>query len=266
MISYRPDYYDDFKCIADKCKNSCCIGWEIDVDSFSQERYEEISFISDKIKDGSYVLCEGDRCPFLRADGLCEQIIRYGGDILCDICREHPRFYNEYEDHTDMGLGLCCEEVCNIVLHKEDKFHLIPEREMSGEIKIIQDRSIPFSARIRKLDGRTFDLKQLVPDYMDLERLYPEWTEILNGIMEQDLSYGEVERFMDDNPIPMEQLVCYFLYRYPDKVWFSVISSILISCGCLCSKSKTLFDIVRMYSSEIEYSDLNISQLEKIYA
>ena len=25
-----PSYYKDFKCIADKCRHSCCIGWEID--------------------------------------------------------------------------------------------------------------------------------------------------------------------------------------------------------------------------------------------
>jgi lysine-N-methylase len=28
-----PKYYLDFACIADRCKHSCCIGWEIDVDA-----------------------------------------------------------------------------------------------------------------------------------------------------------------------------------------------------------------------------------------
>ncbi|MBQ4271924.1 MAG: flagellin lysine-N-methylase [Clostridiales bacterium] len=266
MISYRPDYYDEFRCIAGRCKNSCCIGWEIDVDPFSQERYENIEFIKDKIKDGSYVLCEGDRCPFLRQDGLCEQIIRYGEDILCDICREHPRFYNEYDDHTDMGLGLCCEEVCNIVLHKTDKFRLVPEREMSEEIKIIQDRSIPFSDRIRKLGIPVPDMAKLLKDYGDLERLYPEWTDLLREVSGEDLSPSAAEGYMNSNAVSMEQLSCYYLYRYPDKVWFCVITAYLISNMCLYSKSKTMFDIARMYSSEVEYSDLNISQLERIYA
>lgn len=266
MISYRPDYYDEFRCIAGRCKNSCCIGWEIDVDPFSQKRYENIEFIKDKIKDGSYVLCEGDRCPFLRTDGLCEQIIRYGEDILCDICREHPRFYNEYDDHTDMGLGLCCEEVCNIVLHKTSKFSLVPEREMSPEIKIIQDRSMPFSERIRKLGVPVPDMKGLLKDYEDLERLYPEWTCILHEASEVLPPLPVIEGYMDGDPVFMEQLSCYYLYRYPDKVWLAVVTAYLISCLLLCSKSKTKFDIVRMYSSEVEYSDLNISQLERIYA
>ena len=33
-----------------------------------------------------------------------------GEDRLCDICREHPRFYNWFGDYTEVGLGLCCEE------------------------------------------------------------------------------------------------------------------------------------------------------------
>ena len=27
-----PDYYKEFSCIADHCRHSCCIGWEIDID------------------------------------------------------------------------------------------------------------------------------------------------------------------------------------------------------------------------------------------
>ena len=27
-----PDYYDEFKCIADKCTDTCCAGWQVDVD------------------------------------------------------------------------------------------------------------------------------------------------------------------------------------------------------------------------------------------
>ncbi len=27
-----PDYFKQFKCIGGKCEDSCCIGWDIDVD------------------------------------------------------------------------------------------------------------------------------------------------------------------------------------------------------------------------------------------
>ena len=29
---YKTSYYDDFKCIGSECPNSCCIGWDIDLD------------------------------------------------------------------------------------------------------------------------------------------------------------------------------------------------------------------------------------------
>ena len=31
MKLYAPKYYNEFKCIADKCTHSCCVGWEIDM-------------------------------------------------------------------------------------------------------------------------------------------------------------------------------------------------------------------------------------------
>ena len=52
MKLYAPQYYKDFKCIADKCDHSCCIGWEIDVDGEALERYEGLSGgYGDAVKD-----------------------------------------------------------------------------------------------------------------------------------------------------------------------------------------------------------------------
>ena len=42
MKEYIPDYYKDFQCIADKCKDSCCIGWEIMIDSKSYKKYQNV--------------------------------------------------------------------------------------------------------------------------------------------------------------------------------------------------------------------------------
>ena len=37
-----PDYYKDFECIADRCRHSCCKGWEIDIDDVTLSHYESI--------------------------------------------------------------------------------------------------------------------------------------------------------------------------------------------------------------------------------
>ena len=39
---YAPKYYKKFKCIADKCQHSCCVGWEIDIDRESEEKYSRL--------------------------------------------------------------------------------------------------------------------------------------------------------------------------------------------------------------------------------
>lgn len=134
MILRAPDFYDRFKCIAGDCTDTCCIGWEIDIDKNSQERYRKLSNgkeafarkIQDNIEDGHFKLAPGDRCPFLREDNLCEMICQLGvngtdklasgENILCDICREHPRFTEVYGDIMEKGVGLCCEEAARLLL------------------------------------------------------------------------------------------------------------------------------------------------------
>ena len=43
MKIIAPNYYSQFKCIADKCNHSCCIGWEIDIDNETLEKYNKIN-------------------------------------------------------------------------------------------------------------------------------------------------------------------------------------------------------------------------------
>ena len=40
MLLTKPAFYDSFACIADKCSDNCCIGWEIDIDEEALSRFE----------------------------------------------------------------------------------------------------------------------------------------------------------------------------------------------------------------------------------
>lgn len=43
MATYEyPDYYESFHCIGGICKDSCCAGWEVDVDDDSAELYSNV--------------------------------------------------------------------------------------------------------------------------------------------------------------------------------------------------------------------------------
>ena len=43
MKIVTPAYYKDFKCIAGACTDTCCAGWDVDVDEASYKHYREAS-------------------------------------------------------------------------------------------------------------------------------------------------------------------------------------------------------------------------------
>jgi hypothetical protein len=121
----------DFKCIAGDCRHSCCTGWEIDIDEESLENYRRVEgelgkrLAENIILDGEcacFRLDKDERCPFLNAYGLCDIYTELGEKALCQICTDHPRFYNEIADRLEMGVGLCCEAAAKLVLCQEDPF------------------------------------------------------------------------------------------------------------------------------------------------
>lgn len=129
MMLKMPSYCKEFKCIADKCKDNCCIGWEIDIDDTTAEYYNNVkgdfgnklkaNINNDKVS--SFIL-KNERCPFLNSKNLCEIIINLGEDKLCQICRDHPRYFEWYSDIKEGGIGLCCEEAARIIVTDKEPF------------------------------------------------------------------------------------------------------------------------------------------------
>ena len=84
MTEVYPSYYPQFRCRAGVCKNTCCRGWEIDIDSETREFYRTVGGdlgqkLRQSILDGedgaSLRLTEDERCPFLLDSGLCQLIL-----------------------------------------------------------------------------------------------------------------------------------------------------------------------------------------------
>ena len=274
MKKILPRFYEDFRCIAGACSDSCCIGWEIDIDEDTMELYNCLQGeFAEKIRvniEGEvphFILKEGDRCPFLNESGLCDIILKYGEDAICDICCLHPRFSNFYDDFAETGLGLCCEEAARIILTEEEKFSvpIIKDDEFFKQrqevFDILQNRDITVWERFKKLAkkyGVEFDFsnKELYDFYMSLERLDEAWETKLEKLKKEECA-DVFER--EDLQIFFEQLACYFIFRHFERgVGFTLISCWVL--GAICSDCETfeqMLDVVRMYSSEIEYSEEN---------
>ena len=135
-MTVYPDFYDAFRCTAERCRHTCCRGWEIDIDADTAARYramegplgERLRAAIDWSDGASFRLTEDERCPFLRADNLCDLIRETGGeDILCDVCALHPRFFTGAGETTFAGLGLCCEEACRLLLQSREPLRFLAE-------------------------------------------------------------------------------------------------------------------------------------------
>ena len=140
MIYRTPIYYRDFRCIAGDCRDSCCKGWEIDIDEDTAEYYSSVGGdfgkrLRSNIRDGCFVLTDDESCPFLNKQGLCDIYTELGGDKLCRICSDHPRYFEWFGSFKEGGVGLCCEAAAELILSRpfglceED----IPFEEASGE-------------------------------------------------------------------------------------------------------------------------------------
>ena len=294
MKLYAPQYYKDFACIADKCRHSCCIGWEIDIDADTYAYYKTVSgaigarLCENISTDGDaphFVLGQDERCPFLNASGLCDVFTALGEGALCQICTDHPRYRNFYADRTEIGLGLCCEAATKLILTCEEKMQLVlleddgvaEETDETEEaffafrarlFEELQNREKPVAARRQAIQSilglNETDMAQWVQFYLGLEVLDVSWKKRLS-------SYTENAYVASD--IMQEQLICYFLYRHladgiddgslPARVAFALHAAQLI---CMLAESEEdLFDTARMYSAEIEYSEENLEKvLEKM--
>lgn len=179
MILRMPDYCSEFKCIADKCRDNCCIGWEIDIDKKSEEYYlscdgefgNKLRNNIQKGQPGCFILGEKERCPFLNKKNLCEIIINLGEDKLCHICSEHPRYYEWYNGVKEGGTGLCCEESARIIISRDKPFSYI-ESETCDDSNEEYDENLYkclFSARnkiINHLQNRGYTFFERINDVL----------------------------------------------------------------------------------------------------
>lgn len=281
MTFVYPDFYFDFSCTASRCRHSCCRGWEIDIDEDTLALYDQLTGdIGDTVRRSiertptpHFALTESEDCPFLQPDGLCRLILILGEGGLCDICAEHPRFYNGYPDRIEAGLGLCCEEAVRLLLERDTPLELIvetdgdaPEPMLRDEIfALLAEQSMPIAERMDRalrLVGAQlpdFTLTQLAEIFLGLERLDDEWT-------------GCLERLKGALPLPQpegiryERLAEYFVYRHFDEACPQSLSFAFLSVRLLFALEKVcpqpMSELVRLYSSEIEYSDENVQKVQ----
>ena len=259
MIYIKPSFFDEFRCIASRCTDNCCIGWEIDIDDESMEKYnsltgsfgDELRSKIQKSSDGSncFVLGEGGRCSFLDENNLCRIISEKGEGFICDICREHPRFYNCFPGVYECGLGLCCEEVCRIIVEEEDSISLVEENDgekitlddkqdiadsdsyiylsafrevlftiLSDEGKTFQEKIVGILTETEKFTGEKIkirNIKEILELYRETEPIDNEWIQYITLLSDfaEGKDAGEIISNTRKNSL-YSRILSYLLYRH----------------------------------------------------
>ena len=146
MKVLKPFYYDDFHCIANKCIDNCCIGWNVYIDKNIYKKYKKVKGVFGKklsntinsIKhngnDLSYgkIKLKNNICPMMNEEKLCDVYINLGEEYLCNTCKVYPRNINKYGEIYEKDLTMSCPEVARyFVKHKGDFYFNMDDEELS---------------------------------------------------------------------------------------------------------------------------------------
>lgn len=295
MKLYAPAYYQEFTCIADRCQHSCCIGWEIDVDDGTCKYYQTldgdyadaIRQSIDRTNTPHFSLAAHDRCPHLDERGLCRIITAYGQDALCEICREHPRFYHDTPHGKEVGLGLSCEEACRVVLGSDDFAHMIELEQLDGEpdsdaydatlpraqiYALLGNASLSYSEKLQRI-CEAFQVTSALLDDAD-------WRQLLNGLEYLDDAhralfscYSSVCEAQGESAPILTRALAYFIFRHCSdaadnedfraSLGLSLFFAQLLCC-MICAGTDPL-DAARILSEELEYSEDNTDTIRSIF-
>ncbi len=196
----KPHFYDTFECLADRCPDTCCAGWQIVIDEDSLEKYEQVegpfgNRLANSIdwEEGTFLQYERERrCAFLNEQNFCDIYTELNKDALCDTCRMYPRHVEEYDGLREMSLSLSCPEAARIMLtceepvrfvtwetdEEEDDFDedemdflLFTRLEDAREVmfQILQERRLDIRERMMQVEMLAEKIQQCVDEYRDFE-------------------------------------------------------------------------------------------------
>lgn len=145
-----PSYIKEFSCIGGKCEDSCCIGWDIDIDKISFKQYfktdnaEMRKMFQKNIHNNEYCtspdvdygrvkLKKGKRCAFLDDENLCVIYKKLGEEHLSNVCTCYPRILNVVDGIYERSLDVACPEAARILLSKEEGIKFDEREESLGK-------------------------------------------------------------------------------------------------------------------------------------
>lgn len=186
MLYTIPDYYKEFQCVADRCEDTCCAGWQIVIDQETLKKYKKIKgdfrkriWKSVNWFQGTFRQDKDKRCAFLNENNLCDLYLSQGEEGFCKTCREYPRHTEEFEGVREITLSISCPEVARMLMSRvepvkflnyekegEEEFedfdpflYSILEEARKEMISILQNRALSIEERVVLVLGMAHDIQ-----------------------------------------------------------------------------------------------------------
>ena len=245
--------FQDFTCLAGDCPDTCCSGWQVDLDDATAEKYRKLpGELGRELRQrliqtpqGCSFTMNGPRCPFLNQDNLCRLILAEGDGILSTTCREHPRFWEEFKDWREHALSISCPEAARLLftgtlsLTEQEGQDALPDcdydEELFSLLHAVREDYLSLLADGADPGGICEDL---LAEAMDIQAQCDLWFDLPPGtgyrgdlagylhhlstmVFTDERLPGRLEQATQEDtlllnmcPEPARRLLYYFLYRY----------------------------------------------------
>lgn len=280
---FKISNYDKFKCIADKCKFTCCVGWDINIDTNTYNKWTKVNNDSEYLlsnvkvkkcekKDMYFINKENhEACPFLDKQGLCYVVKNHGEEYLSSTCHMFPRIENVFDYRKELSLSCSCPEVVEIISNMGGKINIYPEDRTNFEndplelkirevlISIIQQENlglqykliISFEMLLSILENEIFNREDILSE--ELEK-YKDRNYIQNIVS----TYKEIGLNIDDSIEEINNLFLDIIENYKEvSIFDNILSDISsfseeVEIESLSAKWNSYKEIFNKYNDLIE--------------
>ncbi|MFW0777620.1 MAG: flagellin lysine-N-methylase [Rickettsiales bacterium] len=119
---------EKFSCLGDKCEDTCCKGWSMQLDDATLARYKkeapELLDAVEPAEESPWIMRKDPKTTYCvkYEDGLCGIHKERGDSFLGDACHFYPRSTRSLGDSKIMTATLSCPEVSRLALFEKAPF------------------------------------------------------------------------------------------------------------------------------------------------
>ncbi len=226
------NFYDNFKCLASECPNTCCRGWKISIDDNTVNNYKKESgkeglrlFLTMTFGKNKEVRKFFGRCANETKDGLCRLELKGRKDLMPEVCRIYPRRSIQIGDDKEVTFELSCPMTARLFLDNLDDLYLKEYQGENIDPVWIQDM---FNEKYYK---DILNVRDKVIDYINkdislpkvLSDLYRYFRRLYNHVLSQDIDIKTIP-IIDNNDEEMDYSYSFYSMSLIDKVIMNDLS------------------------------------------